>query len=309
MNNLAIKRSLRLFFPVLAVITVPLASEVSVFADSVVAITEPGDKKPLPTYTPNLNIMKVAHRGVKVRAPENTLPAIQKAIDMGYDYVEVDLRYSRDGAPVLFHDLRLSPKTNGFGFVAWRKFTALKKLDAGSWFSDEFKGTRIPTFEECLKSMQGRINLYLDQKESPKPELFQLLNKYGFSRDKLVVVGFLKRYQRKFAKHYPNAPVMPWLSNAAEVEKVLEKFPTARAFNTSCKSLTRDMVIEAHRHGVMIFTNVLRVKRSKERDCMRRTIELGADAVQFDHPDVLFPLLEEMRRKNATPLSSEEYPL
>ena len=264
-------------------------------------------RKPLPTFTPNLNIMKVAHRGAKMFAPENTLPAIRKAIEMGYDYVELDLRYSRDGAPVIFHDLRLSGKTNGFGTVALSKFSSLRKLDAGVWFGDEFRGTKIPTFEECLKVMHGRINLYLDIKESPKPEVYGLLKKYGYCRDNMVAVGFLKRHLRKFVKNFPNAPAMPYLTKASEVKKVLKKFPNARAFNTSCKQLTPEMVREAHRHGVMVFTNVLKIKPAeKERACMVRTIEYGADAIQFDNAMMLFPMLEKMRKKAGEAASSSE---
>ena len=250
----------------------------------------------LPTVRPNLDIMRVAHRGVKVLAPENTLPAVRKAIEMGYDYVEVDLRYTRDGVPVIFHDLGLSRKTNGFGTVAKHKFAYIRKLDAGAWFDESYANTPIPTFEEYLRTMSGKINLYLDLKSMPRPDLIELMKKYGYGRHNTVVVGFLKKYQRKMAELMPDAPMMPWLGKAEEVDKVLEKFPTARAFNTSCKQLTPEMVSEAHRRGVMVFTNVLRIPRSKEKDCMRRTIEFGADAIQIDHPAVLDSVLEEMAR-------------
>ena len=99
----------------------------------------------------------------------------------------------------------------------------------------------------------------------------------------MVVVGFFKRYLRKFVKHYPDAPVMPGLRKTEKIKKVLEQFPNARAFNTHCKNVTPEMVREAHRHGVMVFTNVLAVKRAKERDYMRHVIECGSDAIQFDH--------------------------
>ena len=113
----------------------------------------------------------------------------------------------------------------------------------------------------------------------------------------MVVVGFFKRYLRKFVKHFPDAPVMPGLRKTEKVKKVLEKFPNARAFNTHCKNVTPEMVREAHRRGVMVFTNVLGVKHAKERDYMRHVIKCGSDAIQFDHPDILLPLLKEMRKE------------
>ena len=106
------KTALRLLSLVLFAAWMILLSEAPVFA------LPNAEKEQLPTSAPNLNIMKVAHRGVKVQTPENTLPAIERAIEMGYDYVELDVRYSRDGVPVIFHDLRLSGKTSGFGMVS-----------------------------------------------------------------------------------------------------------------------------------------------------------------------------------------------
>jgi glycerophosphoryl diester phosphodiesterase len=254
------------------------------------------EKEPLPTCTPNLDIMKIAHRGVKLYAPENTLPAAERAIEMGYDYVEVDVHYARDGVPIVFHDPILERTTNGVGPVRLYKLKALKKLDAGAWFSRDFRGTEIPTFEEMLNLMQGKISLYLDQKQNPTPEMIQLIKEYGFYENMVIVGG---DFAEDFLKYDPGAPVMPGLESADEVEDILERFPSARAFNTSCKTLTRKMVEESHRRGILVFTNVLRIDPSYERECMRRTIELGADAIQFDSPDVLFPLLEEMKMELA----------
>lgn len=253
------------------------------------------ERTPLPTRTPNIDIMKISHRGVKFLAPENTLPAIQKAIEMKYDYCEIDLQYSRDGVPVIFHDPFISGKTDGFGAIPFFKLSRLKKLDAGSWFSAEFKGTQIPTLEEVLQTMQGKINLYLDLKAPTRRMLFQLLEKYGFTRDKLVVVGVLEGFMLDFAKKYKDAPVMPSLRKAADVDKVLSKFPTAKAFNTTCEELTAEMVSEAHKRGVMVFSNVLGVKPELEKDCTKRTVMLGADAIQYDRPDIFLPLLEQIK--------------
>ncbi len=263
-----------------------------IFSISLSAVSQPAGKEPLPTNTPNLDIMKIAHRGVKALAPENTLPAAQKAIDLGYDYVEVDVQYSRDGVPVVFHDPILERTTDGIGPMALYKLPELKKLDAGRWFSKEFIGTEIPAFEEMLKLMRGRINLYLDQKQNPRPELVRLIRDYGFYDDLVIVGG---PFGRKYLELDPDAPIMPGLKSAEEVEDILARFPSARAFNTGCRTLTSEMVLQAHEQGVMVFTNVLGIPPSYEKECMRRTIELGADAIQVDSPDLLFMLLEEMK--------------
>ena len=89
--------------------------------------------------------MKIAHRGTTIFAPENTLPALEKAIELGAEYVEIDVRYSSDNVPVLIHDPEVDRTTNGSGNVGELTLAELKQLDAGFWFGDEFAGTRIPT--------------------------------------------------------------------------------------------------------------------------------------------------------------------
>lgn len=247
------------------------------------------------TKTPNLDIMIVAHRGVKLYAPENTLPAFQKAIDLGYSYVELDVQYSRDGVPVVMHDAAMSRTTDRDDIVSFIPLSRIKKADAGSWFGKEFTGTRVPALEEALQLMKGHIKLYLDQKADPRPVLIELLKKYDFYPDNLVVVGG-DDLARKFLKLAPDAPAMPGLSSADEIDAVMKDFPHPRAFNTNCETLTPEMVAAAHARGVMIFSNVLEVAPEKEIECMKRVINLGADAIQIDRPDLLLPLLDEMRK-------------
>lgn len=98
----------------------------------------------------------IAHRGFSARAPENTLPALEAAFEAGADAVEFDLHTAACGTPVLFHDAMLSRTTNGVGPLKRRTAAQLQAFDAGSWFSAEFAGTRIPTFQEALQACAGR---------------------------------------------------------------------------------------------------------------------------------------------------------
>ena len=92
----------------------------------------------------------IAHRGYSAVAPENTLAAVRAAIDAGADAVEWDLHTASCGTPVLFHDVHLGRTTNGFGPVRRRTMGQLRALDAGSWFSGDFAGEPVPSFEEAL---------------------------------------------------------------------------------------------------------------------------------------------------------------
>lgn len=99
----------------------------------------------------------IAHRGFSARAPENTLSSLEAALAAGADAVEFDLHTAACGTPVLFHDAMLSRTTNGVGPLRRRTLEQLKTLDAGKWFDAGFAGERIPSFEEALAVLEGRI--------------------------------------------------------------------------------------------------------------------------------------------------------
>ena len=96
----------------------------------------------------------IGHRGVAAHAPENTLASLRKAAELGVRWVEFDVRLSRDGHPVLFHDEHLSRTTNGRGRVADHDLVELKRLDAGARFDPTFREERIPTLNEAIDVLQ-----------------------------------------------------------------------------------------------------------------------------------------------------------
>jgi len=247
----------------------------------------------IPTNRPNLDIMICAHRGVLAKAPENTLPAIVAAIELGYSYVEIDVRYTRDNVPVLMHDSWVTRTTGAIGPVRWYSLKALKMLDAGWTRGPRFIGTRVPTADEALGLMSGNVKLYLDQKAPPTPEFIELVKRHGFFPHNMVVVGGGANI-KEFLRHEPGAPVMPGLKDTT-VEALLAEFPSMVAVNTRCQWLTAEMVDDAHAHGLMVFTNVLALPRSVEKKCMRVPIELGADVIQMDNVDLYLEVIQEMR--------------
>ncbi|REK77490.1 glycerophosphodiester phosphodiesterase [Paenibacillus paeoniae] len=107
----------------------------------------------------------VAHRGWSGRAPENTMAAFRMAFEApDVDWIELDVQLSRDAVPVVIHDYKLRRTTNGRGEV--RDWTAaeLASLDAGGWFSPEFKGESIPTLDDVLRESAGRVKLNIELK-------------------------------------------------------------------------------------------------------------------------------------------------
>ena len=137
--------------------------------------------------TPPRPVQVMVHRGLKCAAPENTIPAFQAAVEAGFEWIEVDIRLTRDGYYVLMHDSSVDRTTDGSGAVAEMDLAAIQKLDAGSWFSPRFAKTRVPTFTETLDFCKGKINLYLDCKGKQDPaKLVDVIQKAGMERQVVV---------------------------------------------------------------------------------------------------------------------------
>ena len=145
-----------------------------------------------------------AHRGVCTECPENTVPAFQRAWEQGYQIIEMDPAFSSDGVCVLFHDRTLNRtcRTDGGeslpegitpGDLTWE---ALKKLDAGLWFSEEFRGTRVPTLAETLAlCRKWGLHVKIDNKYALFPvqqQLLRLPDICHIHRPNLLLANFCK---------------------------------------------------------------------------------------------------------------------
>ncbi len=121
----------------------------------------------------------VGHRGGGALAPENTLAGIRKAAAMGFGGVEFDVMLSADKVPLLIHDETLDRTTSGHGSVAATPYAKLASLDAGAWFSPEYRGERVPTFEQAGK-LCARLGLWANVEIKPAQ---------GFERETAVAVA------------------------------------------------------------------------------------------------------------------------
>ncbi len=92
----------------------------------------------------------ISHRGANKYAPQNTLPAFQKSIQLCADGVETDVHMTKDGVPVICHNYTINDTSNGMGTIASYTLEEIKKFDFGAYYSPTFKGTPIPTLDEFL---------------------------------------------------------------------------------------------------------------------------------------------------------------
>jgi len=107
----------------------------------------------------------IGHRGACGHCPENTLTSFKTAARMGAQWIETDVCVTSDGVPILFHDDLLNRCTDGKGLVLKTPYEEIKQLDAGKWYSQEFKGERIPTLQDLIEFCQKhQIKLNLEIK-------------------------------------------------------------------------------------------------------------------------------------------------
>jgi len=114
--------------------------------------------------SPGQPVKVVAHRGGSNLAPENTLAAFKKAMELGVDMIEIDVAQTIDSVVIVLHDDRVDRTTNGTGRIDSLPFDRVKALDAGSWFSEQYKNERIPTLDEVLELVNGQVILLIEIK-------------------------------------------------------------------------------------------------------------------------------------------------
>lgn len=125
----------------------------------------------------------VCHRGANLQAPENTIASLERAIALDAYAVELDIRPSRDGVLYVMHDATVDRTTNGTGRISDMDSEEIDRLDAGSWFSAEFAGERVPRLESFLNACTGRIATYVEIKEGDPAQVRDMLLARGILAD------------------------------------------------------------------------------------------------------------------------------
>lgn len=235
----------------------------------------------------------IAHRGFSWIAPENTLVAYQKAIDIGVGLAECDVYLSKDGVPVCFHDKKLDRTSDGEGAIGDRTLAELKQLDAGSWKSPDFAGERIPTLVELLKLVKGRLRLVIEIKQTGmEQEVIDALKATDVEPDAVMIFSFDYETVRRIAELEPELPTT-WLIGKLPEDKAARREAIRKALRARVSALGCDkdrvdaaFVRLAHECGFPVF-----VWTVNEEARMTALVEAGVDAIITDRPDVAQKLL------------------
>jgi glycerophosphoryl diester phosphodiesterase len=235
----------------------------------------------------------IAHRGASGHAPENTLAAFRRAVELGAGFIETDLHLTRDARFAVIHDDTLERTTNGRGRVRDYTLAELRELDAGSWFDPKFAGEPIPALDDVLSfARDADVVLYLEIKFAGAFGAHHGL--VGALRtneqvDRAVVISFdagtLGSVRRL------DATIMTGLlfdRPNPEMVKLAEELG-ARQLAPRGDLLTVELVERAHAADLKVATWTL-----NEASHMRLGIAAGVDGIMTDYPDRLRAVLDDL---------------
>lgn len=248
-----------------------------------------------PYWTGKFPIMVIAHRGFSGVAPENTLTAFQKAIEIGSDMIEFDIHLSKDGKVVVLHDETLERTTNGQGRVVDYTLKELKKFDAGSWFAPNFSGDKIPTLKEVLELAKGRVlvNIEIKNPTHGKYEITELaeqalveVKKAGMIRH-VIFSSFNPASLEWIQKKEPRVWVAllfhrPW-NSITEVTGGKDY----SVLNLRNIHLTKQKTRRIHEEGIKV--NVYTVNSEEE---LGQFVNWGVNGLITNYPDRLISILK-----------------
>lgn len=229
------------------------------------------------------SFLLVVHRGANKVAPENTMSSLLKAYEQGADMVEMDIRQTKDGEFVLMHDARVNRTTNGRGKIKNLTLEEVRKLDAGSWFSSEYKGEKVPTLREILQASKGKGLVDLDIKKAHIPSLIKLLKEEGYMDDSILVTlhSFNKKVIREVQQLAPNIKVRPSYKYGFATYNFREKTPP-QIVNIIWPKFSEEYVDKLHSHKIEAFVNLLGSRENEAN--IKRAINSGAEYIQVNDP-------------------------
>jgi glycerophosphoryl diester phosphodiesterase len=220
------------------------------------------------------SVLKIGHRGAKFYEPENTLRSFRKALELGANAVELDVRRTRDGELVVIHDAEVDRTTNGKGLVSGLTLEEIRSLDAG-------KGEKIPTLEEVLDFLDNRVKILIELKEAGVEEkVLKLVHEKGLEKN-VIIISFLEDALRRvreldkdvetgfiFVKH--NDPVKTAVELKANYLLPLYRFTHS------------DLIRKSHENGLKVIVWTVNDEKEASEYAGKRV-----DGITSDKPDIL----------------------
>lgn len=228
-----------------------------------------------------------AHRGSSQSAPENTMAALEAAVEELADYAEIDVQYSSDQIIVVCHDTNLSRVAGVGKKVGELTFEELRGLDVGSWFSEEFAGEQIPSLEEVLDYCKGKIYLNIELKnigrDTDLPERVAAMIREKDMADQCVVTSVSLSYLDQIKEVEPDIRT-GFIVAAAYGDYYTN--PAVDFISLRSSLVTRGLVERAHEAGRAVHAWTVNTPRE-----IRQMEQAGVDNIITDYPVLVRNLL------------------
>ena len=233
----------------------------------------------------------IAHRGASGYAPENTLAAFAKAVELGAVSVEFDVQKTRDGELVVIHDTnlaRLGGLRKSVGKLAWKD---LSTLDVGAWFDSKFRGQTVPTLVDTLDALEeGRkdVEIQLEIKHGLRPyrgierRVVDLLRSWPGGYGKVVLSSFRHKTLWKVRELLPDAR-LGYLAGATRLKAAVREASRlgCESVHQSHRRVNRAWVDAVHAAGMKLLVYTVNTKKDLEQ-----IRALGVDGVFSNFPDI-----------------------
>lgn len=241
----------------------------------------------------------IAHRGANKYAPQNTLPAFSKAVKLSADGIETDVHLSKDGEIVICHNYTIDATSNGKGLIDDMTLSELRGFDFGAYFSENYKGTLIPTLSELLEIVKNMTLINIEIKPPKKSnDLVKrtLCEIHKFGIEKNVIVSCFDPECIRLSKELDPEIRTGFLYETGDLADEVRKYGIAKY----CKELkadaahpekvliTKEEVDELHKAGMAV--NPWTVNEYNEIVTLTK---MGCDALITNVPDFCRNILEE----------------
>ncbi|MFT4415880.1 glycerophosphodiester phosphodiesterase [Fredinandcohnia humi] len=228
----------------------------------------------------------IAHRGANDRFIEHTLTAYKIATEDGVNYLEIDLRMTKDGELVAMHDETIDRTTNGQGKVSDYTLKELKKFNTISTYNNKTISEEIPTLREILDSFSDTENFYIETRlvnghVAMEKQVLELLQEYDLLHNNRVILqSFSMKSLEKISSIYPNIP-LTLLFRKGEFDVDQAASTNYPIVGIESKDVTREVVKQLHKRGKEVhvyFTN-----RKSQKKEQKRMLEFGVDGYFTDY--------------------------
>ncbi len=232
------------------------------------------------TQPANPPIAIVCHKGANAVAPENTYAAAQTCVEWGMDYVEIDVRTSRDGVLYLLHDATLERTTTGHGYLHEKHSDYLDTLDAGSWFHPRFADQQLPRLAPFLRWIKGKAKIFFDVKAADHQQLVDLVYATGFERDCFFWSGS-DLWAKRLRALDPALALKMNVRTVADVHQVHTAY-RADIVEVALADVSQPLIDACHERNI----KVMIYHRTADPVAFQQILDWGVDLVNLNHGDL-----------------------